>query len=84
VRQVELDGADRGATAQLLRDSVADGAAVTGVLFLLAFDEQPYAEGESVPAVLVLTATLVQALGDAGIAAPLWCVTRGAVSTGRS
>ncbi len=25
---------------------------------------------------------LVQALGDAGITAPLWCVTRGAVSTG--
>ncbi|MEO6084119.1 MAG: SDR family NAD(P)-dependent oxidoreductase, partial [Umezawaea sp.] len=26
--------------------------------------------------------TLVQALGDAGVAAPLWCVTRGAVSVG--
>ncbi|WNV84059.1 type I polyketide synthase [Umezawaea sp. Da 62-37] len=27
---------------------------------------------------------LVQALGDAGIPAPLWCATRGAVSTGRA
>ncbi|MDQ7806830.1 SDR family NAD(P)-dependent oxidoreductase [Amycolatopsis sp. A133] len=30
------------------------------------------------------TAALVQALGDAGITAPLWCLTRGAVSVGRS
>ncbi|MBM7173596.1 SDR family NAD(P)-dependent oxidoreductase, partial [Streptomyces sp. G44] len=30
------------------------------------------------------TVALVQALGDAGIAAPLWLVTRGAVSVGRS
>ncbi|NBH09686.1 type I polyketide synthase, partial [Amycolatopsis sp. SID8362] len=28
------------------------------------------------------TVTLVQALGDAGIVAPLWCLTQGAVSTG--
>ncbi len=33
---------------------------------------------------LAATATLVQALGDAGIAAPLWCLTRGAVTIGRS
>ncbi|HEU5473859.1 MAG TPA: SDR family NAD(P)-dependent oxidoreductase, partial [Actinophytocola sp.] len=30
------------------------------------------------------TLVLVQALGDAGIDAPLWCLTRGAVSVGRS
>nr|AUO14851.1 Malonyl CoA-acyl carrier protein transacylase [Amycolatopsis sp.] len=30
------------------------------------------------------TMALTQALGDAGIAAPLWCLTRGAVSIGRS
>ncbi|WP_410612241.1 type I polyketide synthase [Amycolatopsis sp. lyj-109] len=29
-------------------------------------------------------ATLVQALGDAGMGAPLWCLTRGAVTIGRS
>nr|WP_083737807.1 type I polyketide synthase [Amycolatopsis keratiniphila] len=44
------------------------GREVTGVLSLL---EDPAG-----------TVTLVQALGDAGIGAPLWCVTRGAVSTG--
>ncbi|MBE8521724.1 type I polyketide synthase, partial [Amycolatopsis sp. H6(2020)] len=33
---------------------------------------------------LPATATLVQALGDAGIRAPLWCLTRGAVTIGRS
>ncbi|MFD9734908.1 type I polyketide synthase [Umezawaea sp. NPDC059074] len=32
---------------------------------------------------VVETVVLVQALGDAGVGAPLWCVTRGAVSAGR-
>ncbi|MCE0444904.1 hypothetical protein LT493_05350 [Streptomyces tricolor] len=31
---------------------------------------------------LTATAALVQALGDAGISAPLWCVTRDAVAHG--
>ncbi|WP_344641480.1 type I polyketide synthase, partial [Kitasatospora cystarginea] len=75
VRLVDPAGADRGAVAELLRDAVADGVAVEGVLSMAAL-------GAGEPA--VLTATLVQALGDADVAAPLWCVTRGAVSTGRS
>ncbi|WP_333482458.1 hypothetical protein, partial [Streptomyces sp. RPT161] len=33
---------------------------------------------------VVSTAVLVQALGDAGVVAPLWCVTRGAVSVAAS
>ncbi|TQE26397.1 SDR family NAD(P)-dependent oxidoreductase, partial [Streptomyces ipomoeae] len=37
-----------------------------------------------VPAAVAATLTLVQALGDAGIQALLWCVTRGAVSAGGS
>jgi acyl transferase domain-containing protein/acyl carrier protein len=41
---------------------------VAGVLSLLATDDTVLA--------------LAQALGDAGVTAPLWCVTRGAVSTG--
>ena len=51
---------------------------------LLAGAEEP---GENHPALalgLALTVTLIQALGDAGVEAPLWCLTRGAVSTGRS
>ncbi|MGK4578820.1 type I polyketide synthase [Kitasatospora sp. HPMI-4] len=75
VCRVEPVGTDRGAMAELLRGAVVDGTAVAGVLSLLALGEDGTA---------ALTATLVQALGDAGIAAPLWCVTRGAVSTGRS
>ncbi|MFG2096154.1 type I polyketide synthase [Streptomyces sp. NPDC048612] len=52
--------------------AAADGAP-TGVVSLLALDDdQP----------LAATLTLLQALGDAGVTAPLWCVTRGAAATG--
>ena len=33
---------------------------------------------------IISTTALIQALGDAGVMAPLWAVTRGAVSTGRA
>ncbi|WP_269859713.1 acyltransferase domain-containing protein, partial [Streptomyces sp. RPT161] len=46
-----------------------------GVLSLLALDERT---------AVVATALLTQALDDAAIDAPLWCVTRGAVCVGRS
>ncbi|WP_326953360.1 type I polyketide synthase [Amycolatopsis sp. NBC_01286] len=49
----------------------------TGVLSLLALDESGF---PGVPAGLTATTTLLQALGDAGIGAPLWCVTREAVA----
>ncbi|MGC9502012.1 SDR family NAD(P)-dependent oxidoreductase, partial [Streptomyces sp. WG7] len=66
---MEYDSADRAAlTAQLPDDEVA------GVLSLLAL-------GDAEPAVPTLL--LVQALSDAGITAPVWAVTRGAVSVGR-
>ncbi|WP_030988000.1 type I polyketide synthase [Streptomyces sp. NRRL WC-3744] len=59
--------ADRAELAGLL----AGRGGVDGVLSLLA------------PATsLTATAALVQALGDAGITAPLWCVTRDAVAHG--
>ncbi|MEV6319378.1 type I polyketide synthase, partial [Streptomyces sp. NPDC051776] len=51
-----------------------------GVLSLLALDENPHPEHPSVPAGLAGTLTLLQALGDLGISAPLWCATRGAVA----
>ncbi|GAA3117180.1 hypothetical protein GCM10020254_74980 [Streptomyces goshikiensis] len=53
----------------------SDVGAVAGVVSLLALDEA---------AGVVSTASLVQALGAAGVEAPLWCLTRGAVSVGRS
>ncbi|MGR3939687.1 SDR family NAD(P)-dependent oxidoreductase, partial [Streptomyces sp. BRA346] len=75
VRLVELAvGDDRGAVAEQLRASVV-GASVAGVVSLLAV------EGD---AGLLRTAVLTQALGDAGVGAPLWVATRGAVSVGRS
>ncbi|KJK33906.1 hypothetical protein, partial [Saccharothrix sp. ST-888] len=68
--------------AEQLREAVSDGESVEGVLSLLALDGTVLESGVS--AGLGGTLALVQALGDCGVAAPLWCVTRGAVSTGRS
>ncbi|WP_344185854.1 beta-ketoacyl reductase, partial [Streptantibioticus ferralitis] len=62
------EGLGRGVLAERLGVGVAGSLA--GVVSLL-------------PGV-VSTAVLVQALGDAGVVAPLWCVTRGAVSVAAS
>ncbi|MFE6740451.1 type I polyketide synthase [Streptomyces tubercidicus] len=70
------DGAE---LAEMLR---AGAAPFAGVLSLLALDERPDRSHPCVPAGLSLTLALLKALGDAGIGAPLWCVTRGAVATG--
>nr|BCN92179.1 modular polyketide synthase [Streptomyces sp.] len=77
---------DRQRLAATLGEALAAaGGAVDGVLSLLAWDESahpghpaPFTRGTGA------TLTLVQALEDAGVAAPLWCVTRGAVSVGRA
>ncbi|MEU8919293.1 SDR family NAD(P)-dependent oxidoreductase, partial [Streptomyces nigrescens] len=62
----------------------AESAPYAGVLSLLALDERPDRTHPCVPTGLSLTLALLQALEDAGIGAPLWCVTRGAVATGGS
>ncbi|MDG4818385.1 SDR family NAD(P)-dependent oxidoreductase [Micromonospora sp. WMMD956] len=82
VTPLAVADADRAALAARLAD--VDAAAVTGVLSLLALDETPHPQRPVVPAGLAGTLALVQALGDAGITAPLWCATGGAVSTGRA
>ncbi|MFI0822637.1 type I polyketide synthase, partial [Streptomyces sp. NPDC021115] len=83
VVRVPVTAYDREKLAARLRDHAdAPSDAYAGVLSLLALDEAD--SGTGVPSGTVGTATLVQALGDAGITAPLWCVTRGAVSVGRS
>ncbi|MFK8844229.1 type I polyketide synthase [Streptomyces sp. Ac-502] len=56
---------------------------VDGVLSLLALDERPHPHLSSVPRGLAATITLTHALEAAGIQAPLWCVTRGAVAVDR-
>ncbi|WP_159402030.1 KR domain-containing protein, partial [Streptomyces hygroscopicus] len=73
--------ADRDALADHLTRLAAEGEP-TGVLSLLAVAEEPRPEHPGVPAGLAATTALIQALGDAGIPAPLWCLTQGAVATG--
>ncbi|MEV5887721.1 type I polyketide synthase, partial [Streptomyces sp. NPDC052020] len=75
---------DRRQLAETLAAYRAEGA-IDGVLSLLAWDERPH-PGHQAPFTqgVAATLTLVQALGDAEIEAPLWCVTRGGVSVGRA
>ncbi|MFD9861161.1 type I polyketide synthase [Streptomyces alboflavus] len=75
----------REAVAERLRQAVpANGSGPAGVVSLLGLDTSAHAEHPGVPVGLAGTVALVQALGDAGIAARVWAVTSGAVSTGRS
>ncbi|WP_051791386.1 type I polyketide synthase [Amycolatopsis jejuensis] len=62
--------------------SALDGVTPAGIVSLLGLaDDRPPAAAD-VPRGLAGTVELVQALGDLGVEAPLWCVTRGAVATG--
>ncbi|KIF00590.1 hypothetical protein PL81_40320, partial [Streptomyces sp. RSD-27] len=85
VREVALDEAatDRAAVADRLRTALA-GNRADGVLSLLALAEAPHPAHPAAPTGLLLAGALVQALGDAEVDAPLWCVTTGAVPTGPS
>ncbi|MFC3587091.1 SDR family NAD(P)-dependent oxidoreductase, partial [Streptantibioticus rubrisoli] len=69
VSQLTVTDTDRESLAKAL---AAEDAPISGVFSLLAFGTRPQALHGSL--------ALVQALGDAGIEAPLWCATRGAVS----
>ncbi|MEU9117767.1 SDR family NAD(P)-dependent oxidoreductase, partial [Streptomyces sp. NPDC048483] len=73
-------GLDRAALAERLAELVAEDR-FSGVLSTLALDERTR---HHTPRGLLHTAVLLQALGDAGVDAPLWTVTRGAVSVGRA
>ncbi|MEU5429760.1 type I polyketide synthase [Streptomyces olivoreticuli] len=73
----------RADLADLLRSHRSghpDGTPPAGVLSLLALGEQSDASRST--DALTDTLTLFQALLDAGLDAPLWCATRGAVSCG--
>ncbi|WP_284749786.1 type I polyketide synthase [Amycolatopsis sp. RTGN1] len=78
VRVLEVAAQDRSELAALL--AAEDTPA--GVVSLLALDDEPHAEHPVLTAGLAGNVVLTQALADAGIAAPLWFATRGAVSTG--
>jgi pimaricinolide synthase PimS1 len=77
---------DRQVLTARLRQGVAagdgDGGRFAGVVSLLALDEAELAGCAGVAAGVAATLLLVQALGDVGIDALLWALTRGAVLTG--
>ncbi|GAA2313467.1 type I polyketide synthase [Streptomyces violaceusniger] len=79
--RVGPDDTDRARLAARITDSLADAGVPGGVMSLLALDETPHPEHPGVPTGFATTLDLVRALGEAGVDAPLWCVTRGAVST---
>ncbi|MFB7630842.1 type I polyketide synthase [Streptomyces sp. NPDC056149] len=78
----EAKGTDRAAWAAHLGQLVEDGEEFAAVVSLLAAAEDLHPDLGSVPLGLGQTLVLVQALGDAGLTAPLWCLTHGAVTTG--
>ncbi|MFG1675368.1 type I polyketide synthase [Micromonospora sp. NPDC049282] len=75
-----------GATVRLATgpDRLGNHPELTGVLALTGPADAPDPRHPAVPAGIGVTLDLIRALADADIAAPLWCVTRGAVSVGRS
>ncbi|WP_243755212.1 type I polyketide synthase [Paractinoplanes brasiliensis] len=84
VRLVEVDQATavrRDELAGLLRAAAGDEP-VRAVVSLLALDEPAGPAGPLVSAGAAATLVLTQALGDAGIEARLWLLTRGAVGAG--
>ncbi|MGP4013053.1 type I polyketide synthase [Streptomyces sp. 4N124] len=74
--RLEVGDQDRAALAGELRAHTA----LAGALSLLALDDRPHADHPALSRGTATTVTLVQALGDAGLAAPLWCVTAQAVA----
>ncbi|GAB2713445.1 SDR family NAD(P)-dependent oxidoreductase [Nocardia thraciensis] len=84
VQTVELairQDEDRAAIAERLTAVAATHPEPATVLSLLSMADNADSPGDpSAPAVSTLTT--LQALGDAEIAAPVWCVTRGAVPAG--
>ncbi|MFJ8744576.1 type I polyketide synthase [Embleya sp. NPDC127516] len=73
---------DRGERAALRDLAAAQPGPVAGVLSLLALADGTAAGFDAVPWGTAATVALVQALDDAGVVAPLWAVTSGAVTAG--
>ncbi|WP_425314793.1 type I polyketide synthase [Streptomyces ambofaciens] len=71
---------DRDTLAARLKETTGPEEPLSGVLSLIATTDVAL-PGTAVPAGVAATVTLTQALGDAGITAPLWTLTQGAVST---
>ncbi|WP_435830379.1 type I polyketide synthase, partial [Saccharopolyspora shandongensis] len=74
---------DRDAFAELIHRELA--APPAGIISLLAVPDESSTEdttAETAVRAVTSTVALIQALGDLDISAPLWCLTRGAVTTG--
>ncbi|MBB5936984.1 SDR family NAD(P)-dependent oxidoreductase, partial [Streptomyces zagrosensis] len=71
---------ERHLVTQQLHQATDAAVPLDGVVSLLALADGSHAEYAAVPVGLAATTVLVQALGDADIAAPLWCLTQGAVA----
>ena len=85
IARVQLDGDKqaRESLSQSLGDAIAelrDAASIAGVVSLLALEEASDQSNPSVSAGLAGTLALAQALATLDVGAPLWLVTRGAVS----
>jgi len=74
---VVIGDTDRESLAGRLAELPAE---VDGLISLLALDDQADPRHPEVPAGVSRTLTLVQAASDAGLTAPLWCLTQGAVA----
>ncbi|HEV2634426.1 MAG TPA: type I polyketide synthase [Actinocrinis sp.] len=82
VRFLELQPqADRSSVARQIGQSGA-GASLSGVASLLFLAEAEVTDESVVPWAFTANLALTQALGDAGIEAPLWYLTQGATSVG--
>ncbi|MFJ3533761.1 type I polyketide synthase, partial [Streptomyces sp. NPDC090132] len=84
VLPLRLDETVQDRTALAARLAGLTGAdELAGVVSLLAWDERATDGLPGLPRGLGMTAVLLQALGDADFAAPLWTLTSGAVSAAR-
>ncbi|MEW2161326.1 type I polyketide synthase [Streptomyces sp. NPDC007189] len=79
---VELLTHETGADRAELAGRLEGVGSVAGVVSLLSLVGQ--VRGDGVPLAVSASAALAQALGDSGVTAPLWVVTRAAVSVGGS
>ncbi|RDG39791.1 SDR family NAD(P)-dependent oxidoreductase [Streptomyces corynorhini] len=75
-------GTDRALLGRRLREALGEGPPVGAVVSVLASDERPLPDGPALSGGLAMTVVLGQALGDAGVDAPLWCLTQQAVAVG--
>ncbi|MGW1260309.1 SDR family NAD(P)-dependent oxidoreductase, partial [Streptomyces sp. NPDC002513] len=71
---------NRPLLAQRLRETADKAGEITGVISLLAERETLLPDHHALNTGLAGTLLLTQALGDATIQGPLWCLTRGAVT----